>query len=860
MSDRVVSHYRLLEPIGRGGMGVVYEAEDTRLGRRVALKLLPESMTAEPRAVARFLREARAASALSHPNICGVLDVGEDEGRPFIVMERLSGMTLRRAIAGRALPAERVLDLGVQMAEALEAAHARGVVHRDVKPGNVFLTREGPAKLMDFGLAKLVEPGTGEPLREADTDTGAPEPLTRTSAAVGTAGYMSPEQARGEEVDARTDLFSLGAVLYEMVTGRPPFTGATDAVTFEAILGRDPVRAQTLNPDVWPELAAILEKALEKDRDLRYQTAADLKVDLQRARRARAGARLSGGGEGPPGAARVNARHVAARWPRRATTGVLLVAALALGVAVSRALWPPVPPPRFTQLTFRRGIVLSARLTPDGHTVVYSALWDGASPEVFSRRFDNPASVSLGLPSATLLAVSSRGELAILLAPSGERGVVWLGTLARVPLSGGPVRPVLDGVLDADWSPDGRDFALVRWQDGQFQLEYPMGRVLLRPCPPTRVRVSPDGTRLALLDEEDGLLLLDRTGAATRVRVAHYRQRLAWSPHGDSILVDAGETDLRRTLRRVTPQGDVTEICALAGTMVVHDVSRDGRVLVHHGFERWDVRARVPGEPEEREASAFANSGVADLSADGSHVLLWHHGEGPPGFTLLQPTRGGPALRVGDGHPLGLSADARHVVLESVAAGETRVSLLPTGVGEARRLATGRLSRFGKAWRIDDGAVGLDAAEPGRPLRSFLVEAKGGAPRPVTPEGSVVVPGALPGGLVLARAADGRLAVHPSAGGEGEPVGWRLPSDPFLDAVRVSGDGLFLFVREGSVPARIGRVKLRTGERSPWMELGPLNATGVGHIWSVLLTPDGRGYAYTHGFFLQDLFLVEGLP
>jgi hypothetical protein len=857
LRQRLVSHYRILDPIGRGGMGVVYEAEDTRLGRRVAVKMLPPEMATEAKAVTRFLREGKAAATLNHPNICGVLDVGEDGGQPFIVMERLSGMTLRSAIAGHAMPAERVLDLGVQMAEALAAAHARGVIHRDVKPGNVFLTRDGAVKLTDFGLAKRVEPRTGEPLRDADTDTGAP--LTREGASLGTVGYMSPEQARGEEVDARADLFALGAVLYEMGTGRPPFTGATDAVTFEAILGREPVRPETLNPDLPREVAAILEKALEKDRDLRYQTAADLRADLLRARRATTRVRPPGE-KGSPEGARDEARPGRSRWARRAAALGLLLAALALGAAASRALWPALPPPKFTQLTFRRGTVLSARLTPDGHTVVYSALWDGASPGVFSRRLDNPVSVSLGLPPATLLAVSSRGELAILLAPPGERGVVWLGTLARVPLSGGPVRPLLDGVLDADWAPDGRDLALVRWQDGQFQLEYPMGRVLLRPCPPTRVRVSPDGTRLALLDEDDGLLLIDRTGAAARVRVARYRQRLAWSPRGDSVLVDAGETDLRRTLRRVTPRGEVKEICALAGTMVVHDVSRDGRVLLHHGFERWDVRARVPGEPAEREASAFANSAVAGLAGDGSQVLLWHHGEGPPGVTLLQPTGGGPALRVGDGHPLGLSADARHVVLESVAGGEARVTLLPTGVGEARRLATGRLSRFGKAWRIDDGVVGLDAAEPGRPARSFLVTAQDGAPRPVTPEGSLVVPGALPGGLVLARAGDGSLATHTSAGGEGGPVGWRLPSDPFLEVVRVSGDGRFLFVREGSVPARIGRVELRTGKRTPWMELGPQSTTGAGHIWSVLLTPDGRGYAYTHGFFLQDLFLVEGLP
>ncbi len=611
------------------------------------------------------------AATLSHPRVCAVLDVGEDAGQPFIVMELLEGMTLRRALSGRPLPVERVLGLGAQLAEALEAVHARGLVHRDVKPSNVFLARDGSVRLTDFGLARHVERRSGDVDRDADTGSGRPEPLTRAGAAVGTAGYMSPEQARAEPVDARSDLFSLGAVLYEMATGRPPFAGTSDAVTFEAILGREPVPPRALNPEVPEELAAIVGKALEKDRALRYQTAADLKVDLQRAARPRAKAASSPAGDATGGSGR--------RWLRRAVASAVPVAALALGAWLSHRLWEQVPP-RFTQLTFRRGIVTSARLTPDGHTVVYSALWDGEPPEVFSRRLDSPASAPLGLPPATLLSVSSRGELAILLAPSGERGVLWLGTLARVPLSGGPVRPLLDGVLDADWSPDGRELAVIRWREGQFQLEYPIGTLRLRPCPPTRVRTSPQGDGLALLDEDDGILLLDRTGRQRRLHVARNRQRLAWSPRGDSLLVDAGESDLHRTLRRVTTSGVVTEICALAGTLVVHDVARDGRVLVHHGFERWDVRARAPGDADEREASAFANSGVVGLSADGSQALLWYHGEGPPGAALLQPTRGGPPLRLGEGQAHGLSADGRFVLLE--VGQPPRFSLTPTGVGE----------------------------------------------------------------------------------------------------------------------------------------------------------------------------------
>jgi dipeptidyl aminopeptidase/acylaminoacyl peptidase len=232
----------------------------------------------------------------------------------------------------------------------------------------------------------------------------------------------------------------------------------------------------------------------------------------------------------------------------------------------ARAPAPETAPPRFTQLTFRRGIVMSARFSPDGHTVVYSALWDGRPPEVFSRRLESPGSVSLGLPPATLLSVSARGELAVLVAPPRETGTVWLGTLARVPLSGGPLRPVLETVLDADWSPDGRELAAIRWHDGQFQLEYPLGTVLRRPCPATKVRVSPRGDQVALLDDRGGILVVGHDGSSRALEVPPAHQRLVWSPDGKSLLVDAGDVDLRRTLRRVSLGGEVTEVCALAGT------------------------------------------------------------------------------------------------------------------------------------------------------------------------------------------------------------------------------------------------------------------------------------------------------
>src|SRR2546427_916858 len=526
--------YEIQAPLGAGGMGEVYRARDTRLGREVAVKVLPGAYSADPERMRRFEQEARAAAALNHPNILAIHDVGTHDGSPYVVSELLDGMTLRERLKGGALQQKKAVEYALDIACGLAAAHAKGIVHRDLKPENLFVTRDGRIKILDFGLAKLTHPDAADtgrskaPTVGIDTDPGM---------ILGTAGYMAPEQVRGEPADHRADLFALGAILHEMLTGQRPFHRPTAVETMNAILNEDPPDLSRAPRPVSPALERIAAHCLEKDPAARFQSARDVAFNLEA---------LSGLSE-PSGAVPRPGR--APRGLRRAFVALAALALLLAAFAVGRALHGGhVAAPEYHQLTFRKGAVFNARFTPDGQSYVYAAVWQGSPYGIHMGRFGSPESRDLGLEGANLLGVSSRGEMALCIGAQRTTNIFTKGTLARAPLAGRGPRGVVAGGLGADWSPDGSSLAAVREVGANFRLEYPLGTALFETKGwLTNPRVSPGGDRVAFLfhpargDDRGTVMVVDRARETRTISPEWSTEGgLAWWPGGREVWFTAG--------------------------------------------------------------------------------------------------------------------------------------------------------------------------------------------------------------------------------------------------------------------------------------------------------------------------------
>jgi Tol biopolymer transport system component/predicted Ser/Thr protein kinase len=716
-------------------MGEVYRARDTRLGREVAVKVLSAEFSADADRRSRFEQEARAASALNHPNIVTIYEIGTSDATTYIAMELVDGKTLREVLEAGRLPTRRLLDLAFQMADALAQAHSAGIVHRDVKPENVVVSRDGTVKMLDFGLAKLFKE---QPENTSNVPTAH---ATQEGTVLGTVGYMSPEQASGKPVDFASDQFALGSIFYEMATGQRAFQRGTSAETLTAIIREDVEPVVQLNPSVPAPFRWLVERCLQKDPHERYASTRDLARDVKAVREHLSEAVT---------AADTSGATAPARPPRRRPLGraalLLATAALAFGAGMwlQKRLVESAPP-SYQQITFGRGTIRSARFAPDGQTIVYSAAWDDESLKLFLKHPSSPDSLPLELPSANLLGISPSGEMAIAVDCRSNHPGVCRGTLARAALTGGAPRDVAEGIQDADWSPVGDSLLVVRDVGGLSRIEYPIGKVLYETSGHVSyARLSPRADRIAFMDhtfpadDAGTVAVIDLAGNKTTLTGRWASEHgLAWSPSGAEVWFTATEAGANRSLYAVSLEGRLRVVARVPGGLKLHDIAASGRVLLTRESPRVGILGMMQGDAKERDMSFLDYSFAADMAPDATVLLFDEEGEaGGANYTVyIRKSDRSPVVRLGEGNALALSPDGRWA-LSMMPVANSPLILLPTGTGEQRELDTSGISPSQAAtWFPDSQRLLFAGSEPDRGLRLYVQDVDGGTPRPIGPEG-----------------------------------------------------------------------------------------------------------------------------
>jgi eukaryotic-like serine/threonine-protein kinase len=851
MTDRVVGHYRILEKIGSGGMGDVFRARDERLGRDVALKLIRASSSDSPDHLRRFEHEARAAAALNHPNILAIYDVGFEGSSPYIVTELLQGKTLRQRLADGPIPLAQASDYALQIASGLIAAHDRHIVHRDLKPENLFLTEEGRIKILDFGVAKLQVPLSDDRSVEKMTT------VTKHGVIIGTVAYMSPEQLRGKPVDHRSDIFTFGAILYEMLTGNRAFRGETQVDTMTAVLREEPADTSFEQTAIPPAYGDIVKHCLEKEPENRFQSVKDLVFAVQT---------LSGGATGTPLVFRKSKPNRVSALPW-AITATMATATIAL--AMVWLLRTPPAPPAYRRLTFESGTIYAARFAANGQSVVYAAAWNGNPVQLFSTVGNSFLPQALNLKDANLLSVSPNGELALVMGGTHSGQLETLdGVLARAPLAGGSPHEVLADVRWADWDLHNQ-MAVVHYVEGHSRLEFPIGNVLYQSGGwISNIRFSPTGGSIAFMDhpalwdDRGSVSVVDLSGhVKTLSREWEAESGLAWRPDGKEIWFTAAEQGTDLVLRAADLSGKVRTVLALPAAINLEDITADGRALVSLDSKRLQMAFATFGKDKDVDLSWHDWNTVRDISSDGKFVVFEDASEsaGSGYVVAIRNVDGSLPAELGEGSLFGLSPDGKWAAASSTSK-PTQLMLLPTGAGQPRILNVTGLAHiqngFGR-FLSDGKRVTLNGDQMQGGVRCYVVDLTTAKAIPVTPEGVMCGPSSPDGRFMLGTESGHPLVAYPLQGGEPRNLS---KINPNFDPVQWSSDGSAFFgYKPSEYPRRIYKTDIETGKETLLQEVKPAVPAGVVMVAPIVVNRDGTRFAYSYNQTLSRLFIISGL-
>lgn len=849
-SGTKLGFYEITAPLGAGGMGEVYRARDTRLGRDVAIKILAAEVSTHKDRMSRFEQEARSASSLNHPNIITIYDIGSMDSTSYIAMEWVDGKTLRETLKEGALPARKVIQIAVQVADGLTKAHEAGIVHRDLKPENIMITKDGFAKILDFGLAKLFLT-SGSEVSALPTSAG-----TDAGTILGTVGYMSPEQASGKAVDFRSDQFSLGAILYEMLTGKRAFEEKTTVETLAAIIKKDPEPIASAQVQVPAPLRWIIERCLEKNTEDRYASTRDLAHDLQSVRDHFSEVASSTDTQIPIHLQKRNLKKI---W------SVVSVALLVLsGASTLYLLTKPKKVEKsnvdYHRLTYQRGAIYSAQFAADGQTIIYSAAFAGRDRDLYLTRTEGVESRALGIPNSDVLSISSTGEMLIL---RNEK------TLAQVPINGGLPRELDENISGACWAPDGKTMAIAKVnRDNITTLEYPPGKILLKSLQRIdTIRFSANGDHIAFIEgipfgSNGNVKIVNTSGKQIATSSPLYPDSLNWSVNGDEVWFSTVADSLGAgfELYGLSLTGKQRLVSHFPSSFVIRDISNQGKLLAEFGDFRGILMTGADGN--ERELSWLDNSHIRDFSPDGKMLLIHERGDGsdvPAGTMYMRGLDGSAAVRLGAGAPICFSPDNAFVLASN---GAGTILLVPVGAGSVRKFEYPQFKFLTNAGFFPDSKQFLVfASNNDGQVESFYQDVGGGKPKPaglknvysfnlnqmISPDGR----------FIFARDGAGIGKVFRLDGGSSTPFPGMEKNDTPIQWSRTS-DSIFVYDSQ-VLPAKVYKIGISDGHRTLFKEIMPPDRAGVASIRAIRISPDEKTYAYTYTRLIATLYLIDGI-